>query len=96
MALTDDQKVGVTLRRGGVEKELGKSSTREKHPSKGHSKCRDLKAGTVAHAYSPSSWEVEAGKSQLQDHPQLHRESEASRSCMRLYLKVKAKILAQS
>lgn len=35
----------------------------------------------VAHSCHPSSWEVEAGGSEIQDHLQLHRKFQASLVC---------------
>lgn len=42
--------------------------------------------GMVAHACDHSTCETEAGGSQVQPHPHLHKEFEASLSYMRSYL----------
>lgn len=37
-----------------------------------------LKSGMVAHACDPRTWEVEAGRSNVQSQPQLHSKFEAT------------------
>lgn len=51
--------------------------------------------GVVAYACSPSTWEVEAGMSEVQGHPQQHAKFETSLSYMRPCPKRKQKCIVQ-
>lgn len=46
-------------------------------------------SGTVAHTCNPSTYDVEAGGSRVQGHPQLHRQVEIILAYTRLSLKMK-------